>query len=235
MTRMPLGLTITLLTAAWIFPSGARGSENCSGLPGCSQDKVAVVLCETDSDGGIEVRNSSVTSTTAVTVRRGDDCAATISALLQAGLSMSHGPTMTSSSAGTQTSFGFVFLADNSDANVVVADGRSWGDDPYVVNSAALDGDRLTIEVSFAGGCRNHAFTLVISKSFRESDPVQLPALLAHEGNGDSCEAWLTETHVFDLSLIRTRYRQFYGPGPGRVVLHIEGVSGEHLVYEFAG
>ena len=33
---------------------------------------MAVVRCETDSDGGIEVRNSSVTSATGVTVRRGD-------------------------------------------------------------------------------------------------------------------------------------------------------------------
>ena len=121
------------------------------------------------------------------------------------------------------------------DTNVVVADGRNWGDDSYVVNSAALDGDRLAIEVSFAGGCRTHAFTLVISKSFRESDPVQLPAVLAHEANGDACEAWLTESHVFDLALVRTLYREFYGPGPGQVVLQIEGMSGEQFLYEFAG
>ena len=124
---------------------------------------------------------------------------------------------------------------DIRDANVVVADGRDWGDDPYVVNSAAIDGHRLTLEVSYGGGCRSHAFTLVISASFRESDPVQLPAVLAHEANGDACEAWLTESHVFDLALVSTRYHEFYGPGPGRVVLRIEGVSGERLVYEFAG
>ncbi|MDE0082023.1 MAG: hypothetical protein OXT72_05185 [Gammaproteobacteria bacterium] len=129
----------------------------------------------------------------------------------------------------------FALEPDLPDTNVVVADGRNWGDDPYVVDSAALDGDRMAIEVSFAGGCRNHVFTLVISQSFRESDPVQLPAVLAHEANGDPCEAWLTESHVFDLALVRTRYRQFYGPGPGEVVLHIEGVSGEVFLYEFPG
>ena len=59
---------------------------------------------------------------------------------------------MTTSSMGSQTSFGFVFLADDCDDNVVVADGRSRGDDPYVVNSAALDGDQLTIEASYGGG-----------------------------------------------------------------------------------
>ena len=119
------------------------------------------------------------------------------------------------------------------ESNVVLVGSGDWGDDPYVVNSAAIDGDQLTIEVSYGGGCRRHAFTLVISESFRESDPVQLPAVLAHNANGDACEAWLTESHVFDLDLVRTRYRQFYGSGPGRVVLSIEGVPGGDLVYEF--
>ena len=124
---------------------------------------------------------------------------------------------------------------DVSKNTVVLADGRDRGDDSYVVNSAAVDGDRLTLSVSYSGGCRHHVFTLVISKSFRESDPVQLPAELAHEANGDPCEAWPTESLRFDLGLVRTRYLQFYGPGPGKVVLRIRGVSGDDLVYEFAG
>ena len=121
------------------------------------------------------------------------------------------------------------------ESNVVVADGRDRGDDAYVVNSAAVDGQGLTIEVSYAGGCRRHDFTLVISKTFLESDPVQLPAVLAHEANGDACEAWITEPLDFDLALVRTRYQQFYGPGSGEVVLRITGVSGDDLVYEFTG
>ncbi len=121
------------------------------------------------------------------------------------------------------------------EANVVVADGRHRGDDPYFVNSAAVDGHGLTIEVSYAGGCRRHDFTLVISKTFLESDPVQLRAVLAHEANGDACEAWITESIDFDLALVRTRYQGFYGPGAGTVVLLVAGVSGDDLVYEFAG
>ncbi len=93
----------------------------------------------------------------------------------------------------------------------------------------------LLLAVLAATGCRRHDFTLVISKSFRESDPVQLPAVLAHNANGDLCEAWLTESHVFDLALVRTRYQQLYGPGPGKVDLRIAGVSGDNLLYEFDG
>ena len=121
------------------------------------------------------------------------------------------------------------------ESNVVVADGRDRGDDAYVVNSAAVDGHGLTIEVSYAGGCRRHDFTLVISKTFLESDPVQLRAVLAHEANGDACEAGITESLDFDLALVRTRYQEFYGPGAGEVVLRITGVSGDDLVYEFTG
>ena len=117
--------------------------------------------------------------------------------------------------------------------NVVVAGGRNYGDDPYVANSATIDGDQLTISVSYAGGCRNHIFTLVISESFLESDPVQLPAVLAHEANGDPCEAYPTESLVFDLALVRTRYWQFYGPGSGKVALRIAGAPGDSLVYRF--
>ena len=118
-------------------------------------------------------------------------------------------------------------------ATVVISQFNIWGHDHYVVNSAALEGDRLSIEVSYGGGCREHTFTLVISETFLESDPVQLPAVLAHDANGDTCEAWLTATHVFDLALVRTHYRQAYGAGPGRVVLQIEGVSHHDFLYEF--
>ena len=64
---------------------------------------------------------------------------------------------------------------------------------------------------------------------------MQLRAVLAHEANGDACEAGITESLVFDLALVRTRYQEFYGSGAGEVVLLITGVSGDDLVYEFAG
>ena len=121
---------------------------------------------------------------------------------------------------------------------VVAGDDADLGGDPYELNSAAITGHALTVSVSFAGGCQEHAFTLVIGDSFAESSPVQLPAVLKHDANGDSCEAWLTETHVFDLELIRNRYREAYGPGAGTVVLQLRGAPDVpdalvDLVYEF--
>ena len=121
---------------------------------------------------------------------------------------------------------------DSNEDRVVVADGRSWGHDPFEIGSAAIAGDRLSVEVSFGGGCEEHDFTLVIGAAFAESDPVQLQAEIAHDANNDACEAYLTETRVFDLGLVRTRYRDWYGPGAGEVVMLIKGV-GESLSYVF--
>lgn len=115
----------------------------------------------------------------------------------------------------------------------VAGSGAKLGDDAYVLNSAALVGDMLEVSVSYGGGCETHVVALVIAASFAESFPVQLQASLAHEANGDACEAWLTVTYVFDLALVRTRYRDAYGPGAATVVLQLDGWSAGPLVYEF--
>ena len=107
------------------------------------------------------------------------------------------------------------------------------GNDDYVLNSATITGDTLTISVSYSGGCRTHVFTLVIAASFVESSPVRLPAVLRHDANGDTCEAFPTASYAFDLALVRARYRAIYGPGAGRVALQLDGVPEDGLVYEF--
>ena len=118
---------------------------------------------------------------------------------------------------------------------VVAGTVTTLGDDGYVLNHAAISGDTLSVSVSYAGGCEIHALTLVIAASFSESSPVQLPAVLRHDANGDACEAWLTHSYAFDLAIVRTRYRAAYGPGPGRVTLQLDGVAADSLVYEFTG
>ena len=125
--------------------------------------------------------------------------------------------------------------APSQAGRVVVAgvDDATLGDDDYVLNSATITGDTLTVSVSYGGGCETHAFTLVIASSFVESSLVRLPAALRHNANGDPCEAWLTESYAFDLALVRERYRAIYGPGAGRVALQIDGVPDDGLVYEF--
>lgn len=111
MTKMKTVGATTLLLAAWTPAGVGQTSQSCTGSADCRYEKVAVIRCETEADGGIRVRNSSVTSATGVTVRSGDRCAATISSLLKAGLRMSYGRTVMASLPSNEVSFGFVFLA----------------------------------------------------------------------------------------------------------------------------
>ena len=117
----------------------------------------------------------------------------------------------------------------------VVVDGTqgTLADDDYVLNSAAIAGDTLTASVSYSGGCRAHVFTLVVGASFVESSPVNLPAELRHDGNGDPCEAFPTESYAFDLTVVKTRYRDAYGPGTGQVALELADLPGDPLIYDF--
>ena len=62
MTGMMMTTVVALLSAAWVFPATARASDH--DRSGCMPDKVAVIRCETGSDGSIKVRNSSVTGAT---------------------------------------------------------------------------------------------------------------------------------------------------------------------------
>ena len=116
---------------------------------------------------------------------------------------------------------------------VVAGTQGTLADDDYVLNSAEITGDTLTASVSYSGGCREHVFTLVVGASFVESSPVSLPADLRHDGNGDSCEAFPTESYAFDLTVVKTRYRDAYGPGTGQVALELANLPGERLIYDF--
>ena len=109
MTRTMAAAVATLLAAAWVFPAVARASDHYDSV--CMPDKVAVIRCETDSDGGVTVRNSSVTSAVGVTIQRGNRCAAAVSSLLQAGLRLSQRPEVTTGSLmADEVSFNFVFI-----------------------------------------------------------------------------------------------------------------------------
>ncbi|MCY3722628.1 MAG: hypothetical protein OXG97_10440 [Candidatus Poribacteria bacterium] len=109
---------------------------------------------------------------------------------------------------------------------------NAWGTDTYVVNDPpSITGDVLTLNVSYSGGCKAHNFTLITSGVFLESNPVQLQAIIAHNANGDSCEAWVTETYHFNVSPLKTRYQKAYRTETGTIALNIKGISA--LVYTF--
>ena len=116
---------------------------------------------------------------------------------------------------------------------VIAATPEAWGTDAYVINAATIEADTLHINVSYAGGCETHEFTLVAEPMFLESFPVQQRVSLAHNANGDTCEAWITEAHSFDLTAIKEAYQKGYRTDHGTIVLRLRDAPPGALTYEF--
>ena len=115
-----------------------------------------------------------------------------------------------------------------------------WGSDDYEIETGdgqvpVIADDTLTLTVSYGGGCETHDFTLVASDVFMESYPVQLGVTLAHDANGDTCEAYLTEAYEFDLTPIKTLYQEGYREDAGTIVLRLRDVPEDapDLIYTF--
>ena len=109
----------------------------------------------------------------------------------------------------------------------------AWGTDVYTINSATIEDDILSVDVSYGGGCETHVFTLVAEEQFLESFPVQLRVSLAHNANGDRCKAWLTEDYHFDLTPIKEVYQKGYRTDEGTIVLRLKDAPPSDLFYDF--
>ncbi|XAL97937.1 hypothetical protein OT109_10030 [Phycisphaeraceae bacterium D3-23] len=72
--------------------------------------------------------------------------------------------------------------------------------DPFQLGGVAIEGDTLLITVSYGGGAEDHDFTLYWNGITARSFPGQINVQLKHNANGDTAEAYLTETLRFDLS-----------------------------------
>lgn len=84
---------------------------------------------------------------------------------------------------------------------------RDW----VTVNGVSIEGDELTVGVSYSGGCREHGFKLYMQPTFAESNPVQTNLYLSHNGNGDPCRALISESLTFDIRKIAELYYEQYG------------------------
>lgn len=120
---------------------------------------------------------------------------------------------------------GAIFIGDAGDR---------FGTDEYALNSATITGDTLNISVSYSGGCEEHQLTLVVSETFLESFPVQLHAFIAHNANGDTCEAYPTDNYRFDLTSIKKMYQKAYHQKAGTIILRLKDAPDGELTYEFA-
>ncbi|HSG27949.1 MAG TPA: hypothetical protein VLA34_05665, partial [Candidatus Krumholzibacterium sp.] len=98
--------------------------------------------------------------------------------------------------------------------------------------SASVDGDILSVEVRYSGGCIDHLFAMSARPWFRESLPVRMELYLHHDDGDDPCDAVITEELSFNLVRIGELYDALYGDGEG-VMLDIaicdEGCRAEEI------
>jgi len=108
------------------------------------------------------------------------------------------------------------------DGLIIIGPDDTWPTlDPYQVFDAAVEGDRLTLEVAYAGGCREHAFAFYSTGPVIKTNPPGADLWIRHDGNGDACEAYIHEEISVGLTPIRA-------PGGSEVRLHI-------LEFDFEG
>jgi hypothetical protein len=128
------------------------------------------------------------------------------------------------SANSSQTAIGQAVLVTEPDPR--------WPSDPLTVTSAAVVGDSLVVAVEHGGGCATHDYQLVVSRSWMESFPVQVPARLSHGAHGDACKALIRRELRFSLLPVADAYRASYQQAHGSVSIRLAG-STAALLYTF--
>jgi hypothetical protein len=120
-----------------------------------------------------------------------------------------------------------VGLSDRDELTLKLVENFSAGelpDDAATIAAAQLTGRTLYLTVSYGGGCRTHRFALVTGRDLAESAPPYARFHLAHDADGDPCDAYLTRVLVVDLSPIAPLVQQ-----SGATALRFELVEpGQH-------
>jgi hypothetical protein len=91
-----------------------------------------------------------------------------------------------------------------------------------------LEGDCLWLKLAYSGGCKEHFFDLYWSGDWDKTKPPVAHLYLAHNSNGDACEAIKSEKLGFALNRLRF-------PGNGQVIVevHAEGVGMVRVNYVY--
>ncbi|WP_309894167.1 hypothetical protein [Archangium sp.] len=97
--------------------------------------------------------------------------------------------------------------------------------DDIVIKNLEVQGDTLVARVMHSGGCKQHTYDLLWSGTFQKSaeGTNQVELVLAHDANGDACEALLNRTASFDLTPLKQQWREHYQFEHGTVELRLAG------------
>ena len=101
-------------------------------------------------------------------------------------------------------------------------------DASYNISKANLNGDILSIIVEYSGGCKQHRWALIGSKSFMKSLPPKKGLFLEHNSQNDVCRKLITDTLLFDASTAK-----YPGKEKNYNVIFILNGYKENLVYNY--
>lgn len=71
--------------------------------------------------------------------------------------------------------------------------------DPITITSVKLEGNILSLDVEYSGGCKDHTYDLIGSEAVMKSLPAKRSVKLIHHSNDDSCRELVSETLKFDV------------------------------------
>lgn len=99
--------------------------------------------------------------------------------------------------------------------------------DPISITAASIEGNILTLSVSYSGGCEKHIFDLLGSFSVMKSLPAKRSIKLIHIANSDKCRKMIEETISFDISDLAMAKQS-----GSKIILLLDGYKDE-LSYTF--
>jgi len=105
--------------------------------------------------------------------------------------------------------------------------------DAFDLEAAELHGDLLKLIVGYGGGCETHRFVVWTDNSFSQSQPPVIKLFVAHDSNGDRCEALIQRALWIDLLPIKTAFLKANpGQTSGLVSIDLEN-NGSSVQYQF--
>ncbi len=95
--------------------------------------------------------------------------------------------------------------------------------DNVYINEIYIRNNKLAINISYGGGCKNHNFSLIGSNEYLESYPMRTSLLLSHQSNNDTCLVMFTRILAFNLDPLREYTLELYPGYKNTIKLFIEG------------
>lgn len=108
--------------------------------------------------------------------------------------------------------------------------------DPFTFRAISIDGDFLTINTEYIGGCAQHEFVMYGKIDSLQTTLQGIEMLLSHNAKNDQCKSLMEDTQTFNLLPIRQKYKEITGKQNGQIILNIRSYGNSkiyNIIYNF--